>query len=92
MFHARIYPGTKAPSGMGSPYMTGASNDKKVVVTGMYHERCYPGKATPVDMGSPYVTKSGSRAPSTRDNPRPKGKPNLESSSDPLAIRTSGFA
>lgn len=93
MFHERIYPGTMAPVAHGSPYMKGAvTNDKKYAHGGMYHERCFPGRMAPVDFGSPYVNRKGARAAPTGDNPRPKGKPNLEASSDPLAVRTSGFS
>ena len=93
MLHERVYPGTKASVGMGSPYMKGKGGSDRVMThKGMLHERVYPGKMVAVDGGSPYVNRKGSHAAPTGDNPRFKGKPNLESSSDPLAIRTGGFS
>jgi hypothetical protein len=93
MFHARIYPGTKAPKDMGSPYEVCTDRTKPMMTPkGMLHDRIYPGKMAAVDMGSPYVNRKGMRAAPTADNPKLKGKPNLESSVDPLAMRTSGFA
>lgn len=93
MFHARIYPGTKAPKDMGSPYEVCTDRTKPMMTPkGELHERVFPGKMAPVNMGSPYVNRKGSHAAPSADNPRSMGKPNLESSSNPLSIRTSGFA
>lgn len=93
MFHARVYPGTKEAVGMGSPYMKGkASSDKVMTPKGELHERVYPGKMAAVDGGSPYVNRKGAHAAPSGDNPKCKGKANQEASSDPLAIRTGGFA
>jgi hypothetical protein len=53
---------------------------------GMMHARIYPGQATSVNNGSPYENR---KAPSFPD--MTKGLPRLLASSNPLAIRTTGF-